>query len=603
MGLDKNQLLEYFLTDNKSGWKCVPKKLNNNNPKLYNNILNFLENSNIPEDIKFKQKVWHFIYKENNIITCKECGSPSKFLDIKRGYQDFCSTKCSNKNKDKIEKTKKNNIEKWGVATPFENKEIYNRHKESLLDEYGVINVGQLNSVKNKIEDTNIKKYGYKSPFGNPEFRKKHNEKTSKIEKYVAEKLGCEHKFILEGKEYDLKHGEYLIEVDGDYHHPKNLLNLSLTQLSSIINDYEKNSISKNNGYELIRVNTSKLKKSKIINLDYIKQNQYKQDYTLSYDDVIISKEYLKEYCRKYGKEKLQNYVYLFLKFIRTFQPEFPIIKSDEHIQNVVSKIHHFKKPITKIVGDKLYFNNNTSNVGVSYLKNIFTNYWESSYKGNKSPKELWYDDDFMRKVIAYRIGLNDNNEFYDFSIKNIIKGFSANRKTISFFKPLLASSIYKHYIGNKTTPVVLDPCFGFGGRLMGFKSVYPNGKYIGIDPDINGYNNIQKLSNNFNNVELYNVKLENFNTEIDYDIAFTSIPYFDLETYSDNVEYSDFDEWKNTFISKLLSLPRLLVNMSYKLCEELNLTNYIDSYIESNTSHFNKTSNKKLEVIIKINF
>ena len=110
-----------------------------------------------------------------------------------------------------------------------------------------------------------------------------------------------------------------------------------------------------------------------------------------------------------------------------------------------------------------------------------------------------------MRKIISYRVGLNDNGEIFDFSIKNIIKGFSANRINVSFFKPMVAANIYKHYLGDKSNPVVFDPCFGFGGRLLGFKSIYPNGKYIGVDYDVNGYNNIQKLSDQFENVELFN--------------------------------------------------------------------------------------------------
>jgi len=408
----------------------------------------------------------------------------------------------------------------------------------------------------------------------------------------------------LDNKEFDIKCGHNIIEVDSDYHHPKILKNLSLIQVSSVINDYEKTVICEKHGLNLLRINTSKCNKVEDINLDYIKNNSYKQDFTLNYGDVILSKEYLTKYIQVNGKDKLLRYVPLLLKFIRTFQKEFPKVTTDEDVNQVIKKIGGSKKLGYDVKDGFVYFNNNTSNVGVSLLKSSFDNYWLSSYKGNKSPVELWFDDDFMMKIIKYRIGLNDSGEVFDFSLKNILKGFSSNRITISFFKPLLASNIYKHYLGDIEKPVVFDPCFGFGGRLLGFKSTYPDGEYIGIDPDVNGYKNMLRLSGDIGGVSLYNAKLEDFDIKgLNYDIAFTSIPYYDLETYSDNVVYQNFEDWKNTFINKLLKLPRLLVNMSYKLCEELNLTEYIDSFIESNTSHFNKKTNKKLEVIVKLNF
>jgi len=590
---------DYFLTDNKSGWKCVPKKLENNNNELYHKIIKFLNESNIPENIKFKQKIWHFLNNKKDVIKCEGCGGHSKFLDIRRGYQQFCSVKCSNKNLDKINKTKENNLNKWGYKTPFENPIIYDKYKQSLKDKYGIDNIGQLDSVKNKIEGTNLSRYGYKSPFSNKEHRLKWNLKTSKIEEIVVNKIGFNPKLMLGGKEYDMYSGSTIIEVDGDYHHPKNLTNLSLIQLSTIINDKEKYGIARNNGYELFKINSSLLKKGDF-DLKFIKDNSYEQDFNLNFEDVVVNKEYLLKYIDKYGKDNLRKYSYHFLKFIKTFQPTFPALPSNENLGEIINKIGSYKynNQTTPIV-----FNNNTSNVGVSYLKSLFTNYWSCSYKGNKSPTELWLDDNFMKKIIEYRIGINDTNEIWDFSLKNIIKGFSANRKTISFFKPILAANIYKHYLGDKKTPIVFDPCAGFGGRLLGFKSLYPNGVYIGLDPDKNTWGNLIKLSENFDGCFIYNTKLEDFKSNINYDIAFTSIPYYDLETYSDPTIYKDFEDWVEKFIKPLLTYPNLLVNMSYLLCEKLGLTEYIDSYIQSNTSHFNKKNNKKLEVIVKLNF
>ena len=148
-----------------------------------------------------------------------------------------------------------------------------------------------------------------------------------------------------------------------------------------------------------------------------------------------------------------------------------------------------------------------------------------------------------MKKIINYRIGINKSNEIFDFSLHQLIRGLSANRYTISFYKPVLAAKIYKTFLNNNINPIVLDPCAGFGGRMLGFKSLYPNGTYIGIEPREKTFNELKKLAKNFNNVELFNCKIEDFKDKYNnYDLVFTSIPYFDLENYDSETYYDDID-------------------------------------------------------------
>ena len=211
-----------------------------------------------------------------------------------------------------------------------------------------------------------------------------------------------------------------------------------------------------------------------------------------------------------------------------------------------------------------------------------------------------------MYDVISYRIGCNNSNEIFDFSLHQLIRGLSARRICISFFKPLLAATIYKHYIGDKQYPIVLDPCCGFGGRLLGFKSIYPNGIYIGCEPNVETYNELLTLKNNSGwddcTVKLYNCKFEDFIDEYhNYDLIFTSIPYYDLEIYSNHISYDSFEHWKDTFIKSILKYKtNCYINMSEELSNQLNLSN-IDSYIVSNRSHFDSKNGLKKEVIVHI--
>ena len=275
----------------------------------------------------------------------------------------------------------------------------------------------------------------------------------------------------------------------------------------------------------------------------------------------------------------------------------------EESLIDVINKIS--KYDLSTIYDPiKKEFSNKGSTLGHNYLKYHFDSYWSSRFNKNKSPKEAWLDDKIMSEVIEYRIGCNDSNEIFDFSLQQMIRGLSARRITISFFKPLLAASIYKHYLGNKRNPIVLDPCCGFGARLLAFKSLYPDGTYVGCEPNIETYHELLQLVKdaNWRDVYINNCKFEDFIDNRTFDFVFTSIPYYDLEVYSNNTEYVSFDDWVNKFIKSFNRYgdKNCYINCPSELANTLNWTN-VDNYVVSNTTHFNKTNNEKREVIIKL--
>lgn len=405
--------------------------------------------------------------------------------------------------------------------------------------------------------------------------------------------------FLYAGKLYDfyIPAINCVIEIDGDGHHKVNLERLTVQTINSACNDYVKNKIMDSSPFKFyrIRFDSSKLQfTTETELLDNVIDMMYTPDYSISYEQIIVFKEYFENYINVKGKDKLNRYVPLFLKFLRTFHPQFPYPNNQESLVDIQNTI---KSKISII--DSGIVNNNTSNAGVAYLKSNFKSYWHSRYDSNtKSPYDVWFDDTFMQKVIQYRIGCNNSNEIFDFSLHQMIRGISAYRHTISFFKPVVAASIYKHFLGDTDRPIVIDPCAGFGGRLLGFKSIYPNGTYIGIEPNIDTYNELSELAKNFTNVELHNCKLEDYNGSKDCDLTFTSIPYFDTEIYSNHISYDSIDVWQQEFINGLLTYKNLVVNIAPEI-EHLFPTPTTKFYLQNQTSHFNKNSKNKLEPIL----
>lgn len=316
----------------------------------------------------------------------------------------------------------------------------------------------------------------------------------------------------------------------------------------------------------------------------------------LSYFDIIASKKDLLQL----KVTTLERHVDIVLAYIRQVQPQLPTIPTNEVLSIALDKIRSYD--FEKIFDSKRkVFSNACSSVGVSYLKSVFWNYWQSSYATRQSPAKAWLNDSTMRRVIRYRLGINRNRETFDLTLHQLVRGLAAQRYTISFFKPIVAGAIYKHFLGNKKNPVVIDPCAGFGGRMLGFKALYPNGTYVGIEPDANTFSNLKTLAENFSGVELYNCKLEDYDEDKQCDLTFTSIPYYNTEKYSDPVTYDSFEHWRDQFISSLLEFDNLLINLPSELDQKLNLPVKEVFLLKSNTSHFNKKQNDKKELIVRL--
>lgn len=592
---------EFFTTDNKSGWKCVERKLNNNFPEICELVVKYGRDNEL-SNLKFVRQVWHFINNVPKIPICKECSNHAKFLRLESGYQEFCCVKCSNKNINKINVTKTNLMDKHGVDSSFKIPDVKRRIAEINIKNFGFDNPFKNKDVQERIHDTFLEKYGDRNILNTEHFKSIDKSRVSSTETMVANKINGLGSVIISGKTFDIKVLDDIFEVDGDYFHSSKLEGLSLVQLNTVLNDRVKRDMLNNSKYVLHRVKVSAIKALTSITVDSLKDISYLPDYSVSYSQKIITKEYLINFINKKGVDKLASYLPLFLRFIRTFQPELPYPDRIETLDYVREYINDFDFSRFHDKETNEFFNG-TSVIGCNYLKSSFKSFWSSSYHNRKSPIEIWGDDGLMLKVIAYRIGINKSGEVYDFSMRNLIKGISAIRGTISFFKPLVAAGIYRHYLGDIKEPTVFDPCCGFGGRLLGFKSLYPDGVYVGCEPNVNTYNELVDLGGNFSNISIYNCKLEDFNGCVDYDIAFTSIPYFDLEDYNNGVEYYNFNDWVSTFISKLLTYPRLIINMPKDLCMLLGLDDFIDGYLVNNRSHLSKDKEYKREVLLKINF
>lgn len=131
----------------------------------------------------------------------------------------------------------------------------------------------------------------------------------------------------------------------------------------------------------------------------------------------------------------------------------------------------------------------------------------------------------------------------------------------VNEFPPHIAQEIY--LTSTIKNPKVLDPCCGWGGRMIGCASI--GGTYTGFEPSTETYLGLVKLGNwlkQFNTGFDFDIKCMPFEEAVlednYYDIALTSPPYYDTEKYSLEEtnsfnKFKTYDSWVQGFYKPLI--------------------------------------------------
>lgn len=127
----------------------------------------FVFNS-ITDELPWREKL--FLY--HNLIDSPkvcECGKKTKFIDIVKGYREFCSKSCQANNQEVKLKRKKSNLQKFGHEFVFQSDEVKNKIAATNSKKYGVRNISSLDSIKEKVRLTNSIRYGVNYPSQMPD--------------------------------------------------------------------------------------------------------------------------------------------------------------------------------------------------------------------------------------------------------------------------------------------------------------------------------------------------------------------------------------------------------------------------------------------------
>lgn len=117
---------------------------------------------------------------------CKDCTRITWTKKTKKTNIERYGVECTVHFPEIKEQIIKSNLEKYGVKNVFESTEIKKKSKETIIKKYGVEHQMKSKDIKNKIKETNIKKYGVDNPA-------KSDEVKNKMKKTVIDRYGVEH--------------------------------------------------------------------------------------------------------------------------------------------------------------------------------------------------------------------------------------------------------------------------------------------------------------------------------------------------------------------------------------------------------------------------
>lgn len=204
----------------------------------------------------------------------------------------------------------------------------------------------------------------------------------------------------------------------------------------------------------------------------------------------------------------------------------------------------------------------------------FFKNFWDAKRKGKRSPMEVFGNDKLLKKAIVDCIKHRDG--ISDAKMRAELQTFGG----VHNFRPAVAKALIDRYCPEGGA--VFDPCAGYGGRMMGFYASHA-GSYVGVDASRRTVTGLRRMARTVGGhfsgkrVVIEHAAFEDLNMEGEFDLVFTSPPYFDAEWYGDDpeqsaVRYPDYAVWLEEFLFALVD--KAVASLGPDGCLALNVAN-----------------------------
>ena len=107
--------------------------------------------------------------KKYNLYTCKDCS----LIKTEKTCLGKYGVKSPSQNQDVYNKIKKTNMDRYGYHSAMQNPAITNKVRQTNIERYGVESVSQLKEIQEKIKRTNLERYGHENYLQSDDFKTK----------------------------------------------------------------------------------------------------------------------------------------------------------------------------------------------------------------------------------------------------------------------------------------------------------------------------------------------------------------------------------------------------------------------------------------------
>jgi len=230
-------------------------------------------------------------------------------------------------------------------------------------------------------------------------------------------------------------------------------------------------------------------------------------------------------------------------------------------------------------------FINSTSRLGMKLCEHFMPNFYDIEDNQGNSFRTYWQNEKLLEKVLTGN--RKSHSTPYLSELKRGIY-FATGMPKSTMYRPQMSKMI------TKGAEYVLDPCAGWGGRMLG--AVANGAHYIAFEPNPTTYDNLNKMIDFLgikDNVTLYCDDARNIdNYKIpNVDVVLTSPPYFDLEIYcKDNNQsvhsLTTYEDWDANFLTVIISKCIMHLKPEGRSCWNVANFGKIDMWASVDKAH-----------------
>ena len=198
------------------------------------------------------------------------------------------------------------------------------------------------------------------------------------------------------------------------------------------------------------------------------------------------------------------------------------------------------------------------SRPGHKILDHHMPHFWNVKNHKGISVKDIFTQENLEKALLA---NLMNHSTPYPTEIRRMLIMYGG-LGNVTKYRTVTSKAIVQ-YFGAKR---ILDPCAGWGGRMLGSLAAAPDTHYCGFEPDTNTCDGLMNIlsdeaipSNVTNRAEIWNEPVEQMLPTIQekYDLVLTSPPYFNLELYTSGSQstqsFPTWNEWADKWLKPVI--------------------------------------------------